>query len=244
MAETADIFVIDGEDAGTTPWEWDSLVEEAGNTVTLSAANPAHGSYSYEIAFGGSNDRVYATVSFTELTEIYFRFYFEFNQFSADTGEIRLLYLSDIGVNACGFLYLQGTGAGNGIGYTLLHRDNTGLRTAVDHSADEIFFPNTRYWIDIHWVQGSSNDGGIEMLLNGVAQGGETNRTNDDFTPDALWVGNIYAPWNPANGTKYYIDDFLAATTGWIGAYPSPSSAERIVRGGLIDPRWFKLVRK
>ena len=33
--ETGGLFVIDGEDAGTTPWEFDSIVEPGTSTFAL-----------------------------------------------------------------------------------------------------------------------------------------------------------------------------------------------------------------
>ncbi len=64
MPETGGLFIIDGESAGSTPWEFDSLSEEGSNTVALAAAAKNNGDYGYKITFDGTSDYAYVFKTF------------------------------------------------------------------------------------------------------------------------------------------------------------------------------------
>lgn len=71
------LFDADGEDAGSTPWEWTTLYENGtDNVFDLSSAKANNGTYSYRRHVATAGDHLLAaTAAITDSSEVFFRFY-------------------------------------------------------------------------------------------------------------------------------------------------------------------------
>jgi hypothetical protein len=64
LAETRFEWTLDGEDAGSTPWEFDSVTSPS-STFALDSTNPAHGTYAYRFTADASEGEAYGTYTWT-----------------------------------------------------------------------------------------------------------------------------------------------------------------------------------
>ena len=84
MPETADILVIDGEDAGSTPWEFDSITEEGDCDFSLQAAAALHGANGYRYTGSLSYDYGFGSIAIASQTTLYGRFYIKINSLTTE----------------------------------------------------------------------------------------------------------------------------------------------------------------
>jgi hypothetical protein len=64
MAETRFEWTLDGEDAGSTPWEFDSISSPS-STFALDSTNPNHGTYAYRFTSDASEGEAYGQYAWT-----------------------------------------------------------------------------------------------------------------------------------------------------------------------------------
>ena len=69
------VFLIDGESAGSTPWEWDSLTEEGTMTLALDpnadSGNDGSGTNGYTMTGDGTNNIACGVYSFADQADFY-----------------------------------------------------------------------------------------------------------------------------------------------------------------------------
>lgn len=220
MPENSDIAVFDGEYAGTTPWEFDSIIEDAGNGFDLSTDAALHFSYGYKVAFGGTNDRAYGYKDFSDKDEIYVRYYFYYDtahypfrtEVAADNLYPLSLDDSDAVSTTCN-LRFQAYNAGITF-YRFYWTDSTGNHNTTLNEAISL---DTRHYIDIHYKNGAG-DGIAQVWLDGTSLYANTTLTSTEVI-DRIRIGNYYGPNAPTNGEYFYIDDIVLNTTGPIGKY-------------------------
>ena len=239
----ADIVVIDGEDAGSTPWEFDSLVEEGGNAIALSAASAIHGSNGYEITYAGTDIDVHGVKDFAEEADTYLRFYINFKSWvAANNTETTWRVLKDGTTTLCYFQprYLTAVPS---FGYALQIIHNGGVAAVINKVATDIFQIDQEYYLELRYKSGGIGTGGYEFWIDGVSEGSDfATYDTSDYGANRIEIGTT-AGTVPGNGSVVYVDDIKVAT-GPIGAYPVARRGERFVRGGLIERKWFKLVKK
>ena len=213
MAETADIAVIDGEDAGTTPWEWDNLAEEGGCTFALDAGAANHGSYGYKFTGDGSNNYAYGYVTFAGQTELYFRYYIyipsTFNH-SEGTDYAYVGYMQD---GAAGKVIAGFQCTPNPAAWALWYSGGVFSTSATNFSVDE--------WhrVEIRFYAGSGADGVVQCWIDGDLVFDHTGLNFAGVEIDKVLAGQMDTTLLPDNGDYFYLDDILFSTTGPIGAY-------------------------
>jgi hypothetical protein len=245
MPETADIAVIDGEDAGSTPYEFDSLVEEGSNTFTLQAAAAAHGSYGYQLLYDGSNNECSGLRSFIGQTNTYLRFYVKFHSYAlpVDLNYSNWNVLCKEGnyVIYISFYWDEPTSI---MGYRLYGKNGASYSLLVDKRYNQIFEPEIRYRLEFHVK--AANPGGYEFWIDDSAVFSDlTSYDVSSWIPNELVIGSV-AGHNPEAGSSVYIDDVLLSTTGPIGEYSEVSGEDdnmmMVTREGMIDKTWFDLI--
>jgi hypothetical protein len=222
MAETADIFVIDGEDAGTTPWEFDSLTEEGTSDFFLQGGAAHKGSYGYKLISDGSSDDTNGIKNVSNLTEFYCREYVWIPSDFTDTvggplsNYVPLLVLKDTTqgteVAVLGFACQEGSPHG-WFAWNVLDDNYDGF--------DASFSTDAWHYIEIY-VQLDA-DAQIIMYVDGSQIITYTPGDASMFEIDQVIVGSVFMAGGnaiAASGDYLYFDDIIADTTGPIGAYP------------------------
>ena len=218
MAEADDgLFLIDGEDAGSTPWEFDSISEAGSMTLALDSNNPNNGTYAYRVTFDGSSEQAYGTVSFSpNVDEIYLRFYLYVP--STTTGGnwqnayiVRMLDNSPFAALVQFYIRTGGDGAFYSWGWII---DQGGSSTSTTN-----FSTDEWHYVEIHWVSDASV-GGATIKVDG-----DTLVADEDQDTSANDLNNIRIGIDPngsftgGNGHTLDFDDIKAADDDWVGAY-------------------------
>lgn len=208
----AEIFNINGENAGSTPWEFDSLSEEGSNTIALNAAAKCHGDYGYRITFDGTNDVAYGVIGFSEQGDMYVRKYIKIPS-TFDCGgafsEIRTLGLYDGGTWVCGMGFKT---EGAGPSTWLMRYRFTSLTDNTNFTMD------TWHYIDFYFNNDAAA-GGCTMWVDGDQILTDMDQDSSAYLPDSAQIGSIYCG-NPPSADDYFdIDTILADTSGPIGPY-------------------------
>lgn len=229
MAESGGLLIIDGEDAGSTPWEFDSLTEAGSNTFALDGDAANNGSYGYKATLDGSNADAHGVVAFgSAQSDIYVRTYVYISSgLSVGDGGynyLSFLYISDSAGgegNTCAFFAVRNYG-GNEVAHWYV-----GGNGASDVSTATNFSVGAWHYVELHYVEDASV-GGIEAWVDGT-------QIVDDIDQDSSGrsASRIYAGAGPVGAGVIddaadfiYIDD-LKADTSYVGAY-SASSANAV----------------
>lgn len=221
MAEADDgLFLIDGEDAGTTPWEFSSVVDDGTCVFDLNDTAEQNGTYGYKALFDGASRNCYATLDLADPSTIYFRGYVKFSAGFAMGSTYE-------NVN----LFLLRDGTTDIIVFGAYCHDATELVrwwkiSEVDGIAEETdateFSLNVWHRIEIKFVAGTGSDGIVECKCDGTTLFGaaDTGLSTSALAPDTLIVGGYEdRGQEPANGAYMYFDDIKAATGDWVGEY-------------------------
>jgi hypothetical protein len=225
--EIADIAVIDGEDAGTTPWELDSLTEDAGNTFTLSAAAALHGSggYKMDIAPGPGGPQCFGERTFTGTNDIYERFYFYIPSWNQTDGQNTRYALIRDGTTRLVTFYLYWHSASSTFGVYCIIQHGGGSAAIYNNIAGSDISLNTPYYIDVRYKGGDAATGGGEIWLNGASKGSNFTLNTSAYQPDRAQLGTYYYSGVTCPTGTIYFDDLLLSTTGPIGAYSGAEGA-------------------
>jgi hypothetical protein len=223
LAESADLAVIDGENiANVSPWEFDSVVEEAGNGFDLSAIAAIHNSYGYKISFGGANDAVYAIYAIGNQTDFYVRQYINVKNWTrvgAGANYIQLAFAHD-GGSAIIYLTIFLLAGDSNIGAACTLKHGGGWSYLWNDSAISTFSVGTVFRVDVHYKVGGIGTGGASVWANSILKASDyTTYDTSMILPDNLRVGVIKSSPDPSTATIIYIDDILASTTGLIGPF-------------------------
>lgn len=225
MAESGGLFILDGEDAGSAPWEFTVIYKDATNVFALDAAAKNNGSYGYSATFDGTDDICNGTLTFTERTEIYVRAYVYIHSnfsFSAPA-ECISLRLGDGSVTLCEVRIRRTTaGAGNPEAWRIIGQDLTTTGTGTNFSI------GAWHYIEIHWLAGTGADGGAQVWIDGDSVFSEFDNNLTAYAVDRIQVGNTASGANPVADSVLYFDD-IKGDTSYIGAYPE----EDVTRSGI-----------
>lgn len=216
MSETADIAVIDGEDAGSTPWEFASIFEGAGNSFTKDAGAAAHGDFGYKLLFGGANALTYGATAISR-TEIYGRGYVYISSgyaFGTSYDLSRIFLLRDASDNLLLSIAIKNAGSPGAAEIWRIDGVDVGYVNESDH-----FSTGEWHYIDFHWRAGSGSDGGAQVWIDGDSVLNKMDVDLSAYTATKFDVGPSYSCQKPINGDYLYIDDVLLSTTGPIGEY-------------------------
>ncbi len=91
----ADLFDIDGESGGATPWEWTSVTNEGSSTFALDAAAACHGTAGYRATSDGTaTNEAYGRIDFTASAHTYVRGYFKLSSDAVTSAGAKIFLLS------------------------------------------------------------------------------------------------------------------------------------------------------
>jgi hypothetical protein len=236
MAEADDgLFLIDGESAGATPWEFTAIVDDGTAAFALDGAAKQNGSYGYSATFDGASRNCYGRKALSDLAEIYVRAYVYIPSTFAMTityTTVTILDLGDGSTIAINFgFYCHGS--------TVPARwkwksEVAGINTEATSTTN--FSMDAWHRIEIHWV--SAADGGMEILVDGTSIISDlTGQNTSAIALDNLFVGNSEDGGGhvPAAGAVFYLDDIKASATGWVGAYSAAAGGHPAMKrfGGV-----------
>jgi hypothetical protein len=213
LPETADIAVIDGEDAGSDPWEFDSIEKNGSNTFELVADAAAHGGYGYRTTYDGVNTKVIGIKSFASQTEVYFRFYIRIKSgftvtrsgwsFYIFNGLIDLSRHVNLSIGTTGFDPTDWELTGDGI---------SGMSTTTNFSLGDW------HYIDLYWKAGTG-DGAVKLWIDGDVVSDQSGLNTGAVGLNKLQLGSAIEQGDPTNGDYIDYDDLLVSTTGPLGEY-------------------------
>ena len=234
MAELDDgLFLIDGEDAGSTPWEFTSITEPGSNVFDLNAGAANNGSYGYRAYFEGAEPDRNCRGDFTlgNLTTIYLRGYVRLSSAFAMPGDyeqVQLFGIFDANVDIINFGAYQHTGG------TLQRWFKKSEIAGVNIETDATNFSlNTWHRVEIKFVAGIGSDGIVEIKVDGdtLFGGADTGLSSSALAADNLMVGSHADVGQEPISTNYVdFDDIKAADDGWVGAYSDAGSGIVVLR--------------
>lgn len=165
----------DGECPDVSPWQFDSLYEYSGNTITLSTLNPKTGNSHYRLIFAGNGDAVYGMKDIepplmdnilefsmfihSALLGVYDETYFRFNLLSDSGGSTKLCWL---------ILEYHESTESFGAGFYIHH--NTGNVNIYNNEAGSDIELDKWHTIRIRYVI-HSTEGGGEIWIDKVSKG-------------------------------------------------------------------------
>ncbi len=224
MAETGGIFIIDGEDAGTTPWEFDSINEDLSSTFALAGAAANNGSNGYEATFDGVDITCHGVFGFAQQSEIFIRFYL-----FVPTG-------FTIGSTSGRYTTIFDLGDGGFVGATIRIRTTTGgvvnqiggsYRTEAFTFESTFFSVNAWHYIEVRFLNDAFN-GGMEWWVDGNLISQDLDQDTSSRFMDGFRIGGISSNDQPGANDSFYIDD-IKADTSQVGAFPPAGTAATIV---------------
>lgn len=227
MAETGGLFILDGEDAGTTPWEFSSLVVGGTATFALDADAKNNGTYGYT-AHGDGTNACYGKKSFAEQAEIYVRFYVYIPSTSSfATWDYPILAELIDGTDTT--VWAFGVHTTSGPAEWFAKYDEASAQTSNTN-----FSVDAWHRVEIRFLSASSN-GGIQVWIDGdaVAALSDFDNNSSALVPDNLWIGSVTAGKLGSGGEVFYDD--IKADTSAIGEYSGASATSVIIAGDLHE---------
>jgi hypothetical protein len=245
MPETSNIAVIDGEDAGTTPWEFDALVEEGSNTLALDASAKNNGVSGYKGTLNNNNDRCYGVKSLSG-ADVFLRSYVYFPSSDypysqSETPRIGKWFSIRSSTQELAAIWLS-----FGSGGITKYRFSYYYTEATSEELSGALSLGAWHYIELHYKV-HALDGIAELLIDGeeIISIPELN-TGGNIIASA-WLGQYYGyyPGDITNGEYFYLDDIVANTTGPIGPYAeSETTKESLVAKALIESSWYNLTKQ
>lgn len=220
MAETADLFVIDGEDAGANPWEFDSITKQGSCDFSLQASAKHAGSNGYMMQGDGVNNLIRGNKTLVDEQDFYSRVYVKIPSGIADTvGGPMSLYLPLLAA-------WDGSDAIFSIGLRFQTNDAQGWyvhniyedvynHIATNYSEDAWHYLEMRNFLD-------GVDGHFTAKIDGTQVHDFAPGDLSFFAVDKMTLGSFSHTGGNAilgNGDQIFFDDFLGDTNGWIGSY-------------------------
>lgn len=211
MAETGFEWLIDGEDAGATPWEFDSISQFGSSTFELSSERVNHGSYAYKGYSDGSNP-AYGNYDWTndDKVEYWVRFY------------IYLGLISTGHDTYSSFRIFQGSGDGGTDIDFRIRTNDVGefaywyLDAPYYQNSGTNFSLDAWHMVEIRHVSHAST-GGVEIYIDGDSAISDLDQDTSGEFFNSLQIGVRQAI---GSGDLIYIDD-LVGDTSQPGAYSS-----------------------
>jgi len=213
--ETGGLFILDGEDAGSTPWEWTSINNSGSATFALDGAAKNNGSYGYTFTPDSTNT-AYGRKTFTAIDEIYVRFYiFIPTGFNVGTGAgeyVDVAMFNAVLSDEIRFgIYTTSGGVPNSwrfwVNYTPQYSTTN-------------FSLNSWHRIEIRYYKYASTGGG-ELWIDGTSVLSDYDQTIS-AQASSFYLGCELATSAPGAGDVLYFDD-IKADTSPVGAYSSPA---------------------
>lgn len=236
----ANLFTtITGESAGSSPYEFDSITVEAGNTFAPSTEQAYAGSYSYKAEFGGTSgsNLIDAYKSYTATSLAYVICRFRINDAMTMASASTLVPASLTGGNSPR-LYLRLSCSTSGV--VTLNRvyytnDNSDVNYAnLDGST---LSKDSWHTLILYYktaTASGANNGEYSVTLDGTVLSSSTSLDNDTKTCSRFYCGNS-GPGVPSSGSAIYFDNIEG-----YDAIPSGVSigtlvgASALVGGGVL----------
>lgn len=229
MAETGGLWILDGEDAGSTPWEWTAITNAGSATFALDAAAKQNGDYGYTFDTNGT-DLANGRKAITPIDEIYVRFYiFIPTGFTIGTGPGN--YMNVAWFNAGDEVKFGFAGAEGGVPTKWV------ARVGYDQTYPTTNFSlNEWHCIEIRYLKHASA-GGAEFWVDGDSAASDLDQAQNVQATN-FYLGASYISDVIGAGDNIYFDD-IKADTSPVGAYSAA--------GGLSIPiveRYYRGLRE
>ena len=213
---TSALAVLDAEDAGTTPFQFDSVVSDPVNSVTESTVWKAGGSYSYLFTHtSGLLAQNYGVKAFTPSDTLYLRFTLFYTAATWNPGAYwQILNLYDDGASPPVQLILVRQGDGT-FGYSVyVNEGNETEDEVISHAGESKIPSGVATEIELLYRR-SATGGGAAVWINGVQDGANFTRDTSGYNAiQALHIGNNTSPSPGADGDYFYLDDIEADAVG------------------------------
>jgi len=210
-----ELFLINGEDAGTTPWEFDSITNEGSNVFTLDSDATHRGTNGYSVTFDGTNNDCYAVKAFdVSQDEVYVRGYVYIDSgFTLPEYQTTQLLTIRDGSTLLADIRIRRGASGSGVPtqWQIRGQDITSTTSTTNFSL------GAWHCIEAHWKAGTGADGGVELWVDGNSAFSEMDNNLTVYSADDITIGTYWEAV-PANGDYLYFDDIKASTEP-IGAY-------------------------
>jgi len=185
--------------------DWD--VGEENNTLTQSSTKKNSGTYAYRGYYGTPAETdLYCENDITAATELWYRLYVNFDEYSIDTGDYNNFITLRMATASVATVTLRPVTGGMKIRYTVY--ENSGSTRVYDGSTNDISPTDGWICIEIH-LKAGNGDGGGEIWLDGNSLGSDFTLTNDTKIGAGVVLvrtGTLYG--NPASaGSIFYWDD-------------------------------------
>jgi hypothetical protein len=210
MAETG-LFVLDAEDAGSTPWQFDSVV----NVISEQAAAKNNGNAGWRVNFDGVVTTGYGIKAYAFSGGDYYARSYIFLPTGFDIGGnyglCRLGGQFRYSASPCAFWGVKSAGTGTPAQWYAAIGNNSN----IVYAAAAVTL-NTWHYVEIH-LHPHATAAYVDLWVDGV---GPVTKSDVAFgdTPSAYWAGCTLSDYTPSNGQYYYLDDVVGKNT-YIGAY-------------------------
>ena len=222
MAETRFDWCLDGEEAGTTPWEFASITDAGSADFSLSDAAEHNGTYGYRYTSGGNANPAYGVYTWTntDKTEYWVRFYiyiasgYALNQ---QTFPAYLVKLLDGSTVVCEFGI-------RGNGQTTPNEWGFGLPAALQYGTANNFSLDAWHLIEIKCLVDGEN-GGVACYIDGSLFKQDLDQAFSLYA-DTMHMGYYATSYIASGGTVDY-DDIVGSETQ-PGAYSDDESGSAV----------------
>lgn len=233
MAEFADIAVIDCENPGeSSPYEFDSITLQGGNTLVPDSGLVLHGTQSYKIVFDGVSGWAWGDKNFTANDLVYIRkyFYLPLANFPYKTHSTdRIWNLLQIMYGASTYLLLARLKTGGTSNCTfnqVVWQDSAGPHTETLGVPVPVSLDAPHYMELVRYRHASA--GYVRIFLDGEMKWEKTALNTSAYQNEKARAGfGNTVGFYPNSGQTFTFDDFLISTTGPIGEYSSKESSLR-----------------
>jgi hypothetical protein len=218
MAESGGLWILDGESAGSTPWEWTAITEGGSATFALDAGAKNNGSYGYKFTANASDD-AYGRKAITAVDEIYVRFYlFIPTGFNVGSGGGESCFIAM-------FNAVLGDEVRFGIGSSIAAGEPTAWNLWVNYTNNTSttnFSLNAWHYIEIRYLKHASTGGG-ECWVDGTKIVSDLDQAIAAQATQ-FYLGCQYQTSDIGAGDYLYFDD-IKADTSQVGAYADAGGA-------------------
>jgi hypothetical protein len=212
MAETGGLWIIDGEDAGSTPWEWSTITNGGSATFALDASAKQYGDYGYLFTSNGLDD-AYGRYNFTARDEIYVRFYlFIPTGFNIGTGAGEQMYIAMFNAVLGDEVRFGINTKAGGVPFSYI----LWVNYVSNYSADDTVTLNAWNCIEIRYLK-HATAGGAELWINGSKLISDLDQAIA-AQASQFYLGCQYQTSAIGAGDNLSFDD-VKADTAYVGAY-------------------------
>jgi hypothetical protein len=223
MGESTGLWLCDAEDGGSTPWQWTTIYNAGSATFSENSTAKNNGTYGWLFTADGSS-LAYSRKTYAARDEIYVRFYINIpSGVKIGTGAGEGLVLAEFNAvlsDEVRFGIQTGSGGTPNQWFTRIN--------STQYYSSTSFSVGTWHYIELRYLKGASNNGGMEIWIDGTKDAALSNVTvTMNVQTSAFYLGAQYMTSAISAGGAIYFDD-CKADSAYIGAYSSGGTAQAL----------------